>query len=980
MSQGYSSENYVITQFSLDEGLPQSSVNDIIQSEDGYIWLATYGGLVRFDGLTFTTFNRSNTPGIVDDRIIKLFEDADGGIWLFNELETSVLYRFKDGKVQKFPLNKGGGTVFRMYNDTSGRLWLTAYNTLYLFQGNSFFEFEIEKVNDTKGIQADGSTHLPIIIANRLIFIGPEKVLEIEDLNNKISQSIISVKKYPSNSDSLILATISGQFYYYTNGNISKLSINEDVGERTFNTFEKSKRRLFAEIYAKIIVWNGSFFESFNPIKHEKNLSYKAILEDSEGNIWMGTDANGLFKLKPAAIEMIDQSKGLTTESMLSITMLNNGVALLSSNCGGIFEWRNGQAYQSKVQDYYQSGCNWSVFQDSKNRVWIGGSGLYMTESLDQMGIFLGTEEGFTNAGVYAMMEDSEGNIWIASSEGIYIYNGEEFFKKYQISDGLYYQDARVLVQDNSGKIWVGTGLGLNTIDVEKQVVSKIPLTKSVEGSVSFSQPYIRAIYQDEDNDMWIGTYGEGLFRIRNDSLKRLTVEDGLFDNVISHIIEDKYGYFWMGSNRGITRVKRDDLNDYIEGKIESFNYSSFGSSDGMNSAETNSGFQPSTFTDNEGRIYFPTVSGVAIVDPEKVSKNAVSPPVYIERLRTEEGELSKKESLTFSYDNAFLEINYTGINFSDPDKVEFRYKMIGLNDNWIDVRNQRSAIYSKIPPGNYTFQVTAANSDGVWNTEGASFKIIVTPPFWDTYWFYGLIFMLLIGLAYSIMYYRTLKLKEENERKKRFAEELIDSQEQERRRIASELHDGLGQQILVIKNRVELARLQLENSSEISEQLDEIQHSALISINDVRNISHALRPVLLEKFGLTDALIELCEQLQKSSSIEWSYHIDDINKVILKNREINFYRVIQESINNILKHSKATEASIMVRKINNEVQAVVWDNGKGFDSSPAKLTNGLGVLGMKERVESLGGTIFIKSTPFEATVIKINIPSVTRI
>jgi signal transduction histidine kinase len=235
------------------------------------------------------------------------------------------------------------------------------------------------------------------------------------------------------------------------------------------------------------------------------------------------------------------------------------------------------------------------------------------------------------------------------------------------------------------------------------------------------------------------------------------------------------------------------------------------------------------------------------------------------------------------------------------------------------------------------------------------------------------------VGLVFltsgpAVYYYRVSQLKKENDKQKRFSEQLINSQEAERRRIASELHDGLGQQILVIKNRLELAKQQIGNTKKLEEELDEIMKSTKISISDVRTISHGLRPVHLEKFGLTDAIINLCREIKDSDSIEWSYHIDKIDGLIDKNKEIHFYRVVQEGVNNIMKHSSAREASVLIKRTDYNIFTTIWDDGKGFDLKNLTGTEGLGFIGMKERVETLGGTIDIKSAPVNGTTIKINI------
>ena len=974
LSQQFTADDYVVTQYSLDEGLPQSSVNDIIQTKDGYIWLATYGGLVRFDGLTFTTFNRGNTPGMEWDRIMWLFEDPEGGIWMNTEQTDPNFYRFKDGKVEKYSFNENVLAFEQMYN-SKGELWLSAFNKLYKFNGESFDEFPIIKPPSS----SDLKTHIEdtkVLVRNRIISIRNKKAYEIFNIEDKIEGGIVETHESELYPKTLFIGTRIGRFYKFENNRISELDVEAGLKGHSFINFgnsNHSSRRIYAVIFERIGVLEGSIVKYHNPGISKKKLAFKSILEDKEGNIWMGTNANGLFKLQPTSIEMIDQDQGLTTESMLSLTQLNNGTALLSSNCGGLFEWIEGRANPSKIQDFFLSGCNWSVFQDSKNRIWIGGGGIYVTRSINEVGKFYGLEQGFTNSGVYAIMEDRKKNIWIGTGEGLYVFNGDSFSKKYTETEGLYHRDSRALFEDNSGKVWVGSNRGLNTID--NDTVKKVVLANDDKNTSSVAQPYVRAIYQDVEDNIWIGTYGDGLFRIKAGRIEQITVSDGLFDNVISHVVEDKYGYFWMGSNRGISRVNRSDLSDYLDGRSDSFSIASFGVNDGMNSAETNGGFQPSTFTDDKGKIYFPTVSGVAIVDPDKVSNNSFPPPVYIEKLRTEESEIPVTDFITLSYDNAFLEINYTGINFTDPEKVQFRYKMTGLNDDWIEVGNLRSAIYSKIPPGDYTFQVIAANSDGVWNTEGASFNINVIPPFWQKGWFIAILSGFILGAGFLFYRIRTNLLREENERQKRFTEQLIESEEQERNRIAAELHDGLGQQMMVIKNRAELAKNFIGDKETLEEQLDEIMESAVASISDVRSMSYGLRPVHLERFGLTEAIKNLLDEVKETTKIQWDFEIVNVDGVIVKNKEINFYRVLQEAINNILKHSEADKASVKIYSSDKEIKISINDNGIGFDADKKENLVGLGLSGMQERVETLSGKMDIFSSIGEGTQILVSIP-----
>lgn len=970
LSQDIEHQNFVVTQFGLDEGLPQSSVNHIIQSKNGYLWLATFGGLVRFDGYSFTVFNKSNTSRLYSERILELYEDRQGWIWLFPEGDEGTIQRFKGSETETYTFPGTGETRIEINEDSRGVLWVSAHEKIFRFNGNSFVETEEVNDSDVARKALKDTNGVWFAYDFKLLKTLGDSVIKIQERLGDPDGEYIEVQEFPENSGNLFIGTVNAGVIHQYEGKREVYNSNNELYDDQFVRFEKfDKERLILNLPGNISIWNGQNFDVLNPIPDQPEIRYRSILKDNEGNYWFGTDGDGLYRLRPTPIKMIDSDQGLKNEKVLSITGLRNGKALFSTNCAGVFEWDGISTQRSTIHNYLESECNWSVFQDSKDRIWIGSLGVVYGNSLDAPVSTFENELALGGIQVFGIAEHSNGRIWILSENGLYEYDGS-LFNHYTTREGLYSNDTRALVEDREGTFWVGTRAGLNRIKGGN--VEKVEL---INKDTEVNQPPVRAIYEDVDGFIWVGTYGNGLFRVDGNEVLNITQEDGLYDNIISHIVEDEKGNFWMGSNRGISNVKRSDLNNFLDGNIDHIQSYSYGAADGMNSAETNGGFQPSTFTDSLGRIYFPTVAGVAVVDPGLVKKSNVSPHVYIEKLNTDEGPVTLSSGISLPYDTPYLEILFTAINFSEPDKVEFRYKMEGLNDDWIEVGNRREALYSKIPPGNYTFRVIAGNSDGVWNMKGASLAITVIPPFWQTGWFYTLVVLLIIGCSGFIYYLRIEQLKRKNARQKRFTEQLIESEENERKRIASELHDSLGQQILVIKNRAELARQVVEKPEELDEQLDEIMQSAVISIADIRTISHGLRPIHLEKFGLTEAVENLCSQVQDSSSIEWSYHVDDIDEVIPKEKEINFYRVIQEGINNIFKHAQATEASVIIRRVDPGLKAMIWDNGVGFDALDKLNKGGLGLSGMNERVETIGGAISLNSDGIEGTTISIIIP-----
>ncbi|MBR9916967.1 hypothetical protein GYB29_04595 [bacterium] len=974
-SQIPNSEDYVVTHFGMEEGLPQNSVNDIVQADNGYIWLATFGGLVRFDGHRFRTYNRSNTEGMDYDRVVSIFEDSNNNIW--GASEQGVVKLTKD-KAISYSIDKRttSASAGWIKEDKEGRIWGALNGNFYLLKNNQFERQMLFEVDGQKFQKISADTTGAILYMDKIVAKSYNDTLyKFLDLREKIESNIISLIEYPKNSGVFFIGTSGNGVLKLKNEEVTFLGKNLGLNNKDILGFyEDRKNRLWIYSYEGILINEGSEFQTFRMDGEDQNfdIQIRSMFEDNEGNLWLGSVAEGLFRLKETQISMIDVNDGLVNQRMLSLSALNDGSFIFGTNCGGVFVSQNGVAEFPAVNKYLPNNCIWSVFQDSKDRIWFSANGLYMTNSLQEKGKSFGINDGFEGINIFAIAEDKLGNIWIGCSNGIFKYNDVSGFTTYKTEEGFNFSETRVLHEDANGNIWAGTIAGLYKITDDN--VEQVKLAHSKNYPNKTDEPYIRAIYQDEDGTYWFGSYGNGIFRMKEDQIINITSQDGLFDNIVSHIVEDDHGNFWIGSNRGIFRVSRNNLNDFSEGVNDEILSYSYGTGDGMNSAETNGGFHPSTIQDSDGNIYFPTVGGVAVVKTTKININTTIPPVYIERVRSSTDVFSDINTIELPYNDSFLEISYTAINFNKPEKTRFKYKLVGFNDNWVDVGNRREALYSKIPPGEYTFKVLASNSDGVWNEKGATIGVVITPPFWQTKVFYGIVGLVFLTSGPAVYYYRVSQLKKENDKQKRFSEQLINSQEAERRRIASELHDGLGQQILVIKNRLELAKQQIGNTKKLEEEMDEIMKSTKISISDVRTISHGLRPVHLEKFGLTDAIINLCREIKDSDSIEWSYHIDKIDGLIDKNKEIHFYRVVQEGVNNIMKHSSAREASVLIKRTDYNIFTTIWDDGKGFDLKNLTGTEGLGFIGMKERVETLGGTIDIKSAPVNGTTIKINI------
>lgn len=560
------------------------------------------------------------------------------------------------------------------------------------------------------------------------------------------------------------------------------------------------------------------------------------------------------------------------------------------------------------------------------------------------------------------------GALWFASNAGIVrVLNGEK--THFTVADGLPGDDVKIIHEARDGTLWFGTYGGLAKFENGR--------FKSFTTADGLAGNLVRSIYEDAENVLWIGSYDGGLTRFKDGRFARYTTNDGLFNDGVFQILEDDRQNLRMSCNRGIYRVAKQHLNDFADGKIQRIESVALGKADGLLETECNGGQQPAGIKARDGKLWFPTQGGVAVIDPNAVKTNQFAPPVIIESA-TIDGESAKlNNEIEISAGKNNLEIAYTGLSFVKPEFVKFRYRLEGLQNDWVEAESRRTAYFSYLPPGEYTFRVIAANSDGVWNADGKSLKIRVLPAFYRTWWFLILMTVLIVAAAYLFYRQRINRLEKSRNAQQDFSRKLLASQELERQRIAAELHDSIGQSLLIIKNRAFLALSDLDEPEIVKEQLEELSESAMGAIEECREISYNLRPYQISHFGLTKTLEAIFRRISEVTEIETTIEIDAIDDVFSAEAETNIYRVVQESVNNIIKHSNASTAQLIVKKSDTAVEVSIRDDGGGFDQT-ATQTNGarggFGLVGMAERVRMLGGIYRIESRKGNGTKIEIRL------
>ena len=986
---------YRLDYFTTDNGLPQNSVFAIAQTRDGYLWLATSDGLARYDGARFTVFNRGNTPGILSNRFGSLYEAPDGALWA--STEDSGIVRYQGGVFTSYTTAQGlpDNGVFRIYGDHDGNILAKTNKGIFFWRDGHFAPF---------------SDNLPA--EQRRAYLAPSGTLWLVEKGRlrQIKDGQESVYPFnPCPSDWLavpLLEDSQGRLWLTTDCNLTSFAegrfttpaplLNSllPIGSGVQNAYEDRQGGLWFGSNLGLFYRNPQDGSFSLPVPELTGVA--AVCKDREGTLWVGTNAAGLIHLTRRFITSLSTAQGLPDKNVYPLYQDRAGQVWLGIS-GGLAKFADGKFTDYPIATHLSANSNRRLVYPAKRRnslfyitalledrdgvLWVGAWDWLLSFHDNRVTDRTPLLKQGTYPETWDIHQDRNGALWFATSEGLYQLR-EGQITSYSQTDGLPADDVRVIHEARNGTFWFGTYQGLAHLQN-----GKFSILTEKDG---LAGNRLRAIHEEADGTFWFGTYDSGLSRYKDGKFTNYNTANGLFNNGVFAIMEDRHGYFWMSSNNGIHRVAKQQLSDFADGKIASITSNGYGKQDGMLNAECNGGRQPAALQMPDGKLWFPTQDGVAVVDPDNVPSNPLPPPVLLENASIDYKNAPLADGVRVAPGQNNLEINYTALTFIHPEQVRFKYRLEGQDKVWVDAGTRRTAYFSYLPPGNYTFRVIAANADGVWNETGAALKISVRPPFYRTWWFILLSLLTLAGLLYAGYRNRIWQLLQAHsarealsrqllEAQESFSQQLIISQETERQRIAAELHDGLGQNLLIIKNRALLGGL--KDSGETSQQFAEISETASRSIEEVRQIAYNLRPYHLDRLGLTKALNIMVEQMGETSGIDFTADIAPLDKLFTPEQEINIYRVVQECLNNIAKHSGAETACVEIVHAEDTVEILVSDDGNGFtpENIAAKRfkPGGFGLIGLTERVRMLHGTKFIDSTPGRGTKISIKLAAI---
>lgn len=953
---------YRIDTWTTDNGLPQGSVNAILQTRDGFLWFATFGGLVRYDGLRFQVFNTGNTKGLRSGRFTSLFEDREGNLW--SATESQGLTRYRDEVFTTYTTENGLPTnqVFEVNEDPSGKLLVRWHQGIVQWKDGRFIPYVGQPNEPVAG-------RLRRTKSGAIWFIQDSMIRKYENghITDELKPGFDPRQLFEDSVGRLWIGTGEDCLLMYQNKKLTIYSEKEGYPQFHLSSCYEDRQGTiwFATNKKGLIEFKDGRFIAYTTQEGLARGLVAAVYQDREGTVWVGTES-GLSRLTQRVVTPYAQRDGLAADNIYPIYQDHAGTIWIGS-WPGLTRYANGTFTDVSRQYGLKDGLVSSLLEDNAGGFWIGtwGSGIVYAKN-GRITVY--SESVAPVAHVRAIIQDRAGDIWFGCVEGVIKYHDGKFLT-YQASEGMTGREVQTLYEDRQGRIWIGADNGLTKFEN-----GKFTLYTEKDG---ITNNILRSIYEDAEGVLWIGMYDTGLYRFQDGRFFHYTAREGLFDNGVFRIIEDTRRNFWISCNLGIYRVRRDDLNAIAEGRMQTTVAVPYNKRDGMLNSECNGGGQPAGIMSKDGRIWFPTQGGVAVIDPERVPVNQQPPLVVIESFVVDTKPISARGPVRIEPGQVNVEIHYSGLSFINPELIKFKYKLEGLDADWVDAGTRRTAYYAHLPPGTYAFKVMAANRDGVWN-EGAITQVVVRPRFWRTWWFISLIVCSLGLIAFLLYRRRITQLERARKIQESFSNQLIESQERERKRIAAELHDSLGQSLLIIKNRAYLGLNQNGDPAVARQQLEEISESVSEALQEVREISYYLRPAQLERLGLTTTLVEMLERVSTSSDINFSYQVASLDGAFSADAEINFIRIVQESINNIIKHSGASEAEIAINRGPQSVQLVVSDNGRGFNPAEASdhgtRQRSFGLIGLAERVRIMGGSHLVRSAPGSGTTISVTI------
>ncbi len=911
--------NYGRQTWVMENGLPQNTVQALAQTRDGFVWLGTEAGLVRFDGNAFVVFDQNSKPALPGNDVRCLLAATNGALWIGT---SDGLARFQNGAVTTFTSQEG----------------LPSNSIIGLRQGQG----DIVDISTQSGsVAIKGSRVTPLMGAWE---DGPRALFQFQ-LTNKADVSVhttavtIVEKDHPQRT----------------------LTAGKDFpGTRIQTAYADREGGLWIGTNGGLVRWAVDKIDRFPVTDPLASASILSVLEDHEGNIWVGTETGGLHILRDERFRTFGTRDGLSSDATTTVVEDNAGSLWVGTSGNGLDALSRNGAFITKiktleVEDGLSSDVILSLAAAPNGDLWVG-----TPDGLNRIrkGIITTytSADGLPDDFVRSLLVDADGSVWIGTRRGLaHWMAGGAHIDTFTQATGLGSDLVGAMARDIRGNLWVATLAGLSRLQGGGH-----PTISNFTSSNGLSSNVITALLPRNDGTLLIGTQGHG-WNIWDGHGFSPVQKSGLNRTTIHAILDDERGHLWFATENGIARCDCD-----MAGGCS--HWMEFGPADGLRGREMATNSHPSAWRSHDGWLWFATPKGLVVADPAHFPLNTVPPPVALVRFAANDVDqpLHGAEGLKIQAGQNHFQFDYAALSFTAPQKVRYRYMLEGFDHQWTEAGTRRSAYYTNIPPGNYTFRVQAANNDGVWNTEGAAFAFTLRPHFYQTIWFYVLLAALAAGMVLLLLRLRLLRAERE------FRAVLA-----ERNRIAREVHDTLAQGYVGVSVQLEVVSelLRHDKTGDAIKHLDSTRQHVREGLAEARQSIWALRS---QDSGENTLPVKLrrATELANGRDVEATFGLFGAYRPMPPGMEREFLRVGQEAIHNVKKHAGATHLSVQLEYGPAEVALVVRDDGRGFEMGDGYLPppGHFGMTGMRERADAIGGTLEVTSEPGLGTTVRLQV------
>ena len=996
------------------DGLPQESVRAIAQTRDGYLWLGTQAGLARFDGEHFSVFDSSNSP-LKHGHILSLCATRDGALWI-GAGDSDGLYRWthEGGLAVIWP----GASIRALFEGRDGVLWAgTQERGLLRITRIASGGFRIQEdpaVRDTRAITQDAGGWLWIGTEGEGLLQYDGKVREVYGRNRNFPTRISALWRDAGGSlwvgtrDEGIFRLSGTSWQQFRTG-------DEHDGDDILALWGDRDGSLWIGTNgAGIRRYQGGRFTAYNTDSGLSGDIVRAIFEDREGSIWLGTAGAGLDRLKDDPFVTYGRQDGLSNGLICSMAEGQDGTVWIGTAEGWLNRYQNGRITRMRVMDPEVHGMVTPLIRDRGGNLWAG----YSTGVVPRIRLVQGSgsaveapQEQRLPGAVRALAAAPDGSIWLGYDGGLVEFGNPRSRRVYTTADGLPSNRVRALAFDRQGRMCVATANGLAW-----KTGDDFQMLRTSTGPKDDS---ILALWADERDDLWLGSRTEGLYRFRQDRVAHYTRNDGLPDNQVFSILEDKNRNLWLTCRRGIYRISMEEIDRYDRGELHRLQPVIYETLDGLEGSEVNYDAKPPAMRTRDGRFWFATYGGVSVVDPAHLNPNRKAPPVYIERVVSNGTEFPAEHGLSLGPAYRNIEIHYTAVNFRAPERVKFRYRMDGFDRDWVEADTRRVAYYTNLPPGRYRFRVIACNSDGIWNTDGAGIEISFAAHFYETSWFWsGLVGCMSLAGYYAVRGRTRLFQARQAELARHVDERTqeLQAEIQVRRkaeeaaaaasRIKGEFLANMSHEIRTPMNGIiGMAQLAFELSREPEQQeyLKVLQNSAdslLALLNDILDLSRIeagklnIELVPFDPHGMVGETVQLLQVSARAKGLSIDTEIaSDVPPRVIAD-PLRLRQVLANLLGNAIKFTEKgrIDVSLGFGERAQTLRLAVRDTGIGiprdkqeqvfeaFMQADGSITRryggtGLGLAITAKLVHLMGGTIRLESAQGQGSLFEVTVP-----